>query len=200
MRKAFSAEAFVERYELIGRRARILNAGSGTTRFGADCVNIDIQAKPGVDVVCDLHAPPASLGRFDAVICNAVLQYCREPRVVAANLIALLKPGGLLFVDAPWVQPYCPDTPDRFRFSQEALADLFGMLEIIESGPSLTSGVALHMQACAMAQGATANRYINAALVRVTGAVLYPLRWLSTAGEARTAGAFYLIGRRRNEA
>ena len=174
----------------------MLNAGSAETRFGTNCVNVDIQAKSNVDIVCDLHDLPEDIGEFDVVICNAVLQYCHDPRRVADNLLRVLKPGGLLFVDAPWVQPYCPDMPDRYRFSKEALCDVFKAFEPIECGPSLTSGSALHMQAVFIAQGVTHNRYVNFALSKAVSAALYPLRFVRTARECETAGAFYLIARR----
>jgi len=198
--KSFSVEDFIDRYALISSNARILNAGSAETRYGANCINIDVQAQPNVDVVCDLHELPPSLGQFDAVICNAVLQYCANPRLVASNLHAALKPGGFLFVDAPWVQPYCPDTPDRHRFTQEGLRDVFSIFEIVECGPSLKSGAALHMQAVAMAQYATRNRYVNFALSHTVSALLHPVRWLRTTNEPWTAGAFYLIARRQDDA
>ena len=183
-------------YGLADHTRSILNAGSSGVRYSANCTNVDIQDKPGVDLVCDLHELPGDIGPFDAVVCNAVLQYCRDPVRVAGNFHRVLKPGGYLFVDAPWVQPYCPDTPDLYRFSEEALQRIFSDFELIESGPSIYSGSALHMLATHMAQNATRNRYVNVTLRYAVGALFYPLRGLRTAREARTAGAFYLVARK----
>ena len=77
LKKYYTAEDFVRDNDLILSGARILNAGSSTTRFGQNCMNVDIQQKANVDLVADLHCLPDNIGKFDAVVCNAVLQYCR---------------------------------------------------------------------------------------------------------------------------
>lgn len=195
--KSFAVETFLERYDVLGKKLRILNAGSYETRYGESCVNVDIQAGKEVDVVCDLHDLPQSIGQFDVVLCNAVLQYCHSPELVARNLLNVLKPDGLLFVDVPWVQPYCPHTPDRFRYSEEALRTIFQEFEVIEAGPSITSGSAFYMQGVMIASHATHNRYVNYALRNAVGFILYPWRHVRTTKEAWTAGGIYLIGRKR---
>jgi len=194
-RKLYSAADFVTQYGLIENQARILNAGSASIRYGEHCLNIDIQAKPGVDVVADLHELPASIGLFDAIICNAVLQYCRRPAVVVAQFKKVLKPGGLIFLDAPWVQPYCSDTEDLHRFSEMGLSRLFDQFEIIQSGASITPGSALVMQASFMARDLSSNKYLSFALAKATEFFLYPLGWIKTRRPAHTAGAIYLIAR-----
>ena len=138
--KDYSASDFLAKYDLLSGGKRILNAGSSSVRYGMNCVNIDIQSKQNVDVVCDIHDLPDSLGDFDAIVCNGVLQYCHNPQRVAKEFHRVLRPGGYLFVDAPWVQPFCPDTPDRFRFSHIALRSIFADFEIIETGPSIRPG------------------------------------------------------------
>lgn len=194
--KNYTTADFMERYQLLETGARILNAGSSATRWGENCINVDVQAKPNVDLVCDLHDLPETLGPFDAVVCNAVLQYCHSPHIVARRLHAVLAPGGLMFVDAPWVQPFSLDTPDLYRFSEQALRAIFTDFEIVECGPSIRPGSALRMLAVAMARGATGSPYVNFAFAGTVGALLYPLRRVRTAREAHTAGAFYLIARK----
>ncbi len=102
--KNFSSVDFLQRYRLLETNARILNAGSASTRYGNNCINVDIQDKENVDLVCDIQDLPDTIGQFDAVICIAVLQYCLSPQLVARNFHRVLKPGRLLYVDAPWVQ------------------------------------------------------------------------------------------------
>ena len=194
--KNYSEFDFLRSYRLLDG-ARILNAGSASVRYGTNCVNIDIQQKPNVDIVCDLHALPASLGLFHAVVCNAVLQYCSEPQRVADEFARLLKPGGLLFVDAPWVQPSCPDTPDRYRFSSDALRSIFSRsLEIVEIGPSIRPGSAFAMLGVEIAANLTTNRWANFLSRQVVQVLLWPFRHVQSAAPERTAGAFYLIARK----
>lgn len=194
--KNYSDRDFLADYDLLHGGKRILNAGSSSVRYGGNCVNVDVQPKRNVDVVCDLHELPDSLGKFDAVICNAVLQYCHTPATVAKQFYRVLKPGGYLFVDAPWVQPFCPDTPDRFRFSEDALKQIFSDFRIIRIGPSIRPGSAFAMLGIRIAENLTRNRYVNHAMSMAATAVLYPFRWVRTAHEGMTAGAFFVVGQR----
>ena len=97
LEKLYSADEFVRDYDLLLSGARILNAGSSSTRFGNNCVNVDIQDKPNVDLVADLHDLPEDIGPFDAIICNAVLQYCAQPKVVIERFSARWYPTGCCF-------------------------------------------------------------------------------------------------------
>lgn len=99
--KNYTEHVFLEKYGLLDGEKRILNAGSSSIRYGSNCVNVDSQKKENVDIVCDIHQLPESLGTFDVIICNAVLQYCNNPQKVADEFERVLKPGGFLFVDAP---------------------------------------------------------------------------------------------------
>ena len=133
LEKLYSADEFVRDYDLLLSGARILNAGSSSTRFGNNCVNVDIQDKPNVDLVADLHDLPEDIGPFDAIICNAVLQYCTQPKVVIEQFQRALVPDGLLFLEAPWVQPYCHDTDDLYRFSELVLNQLLEDFDVVQS-------------------------------------------------------------------
>src|SRR5205823_4227539 len=141
--------------------------------YGKNCMNIDIQSKQNVDVISDIHELPASLGDFDAIVCNGVLQYCESPHKVAKEFYRVLRPGGYLFIDAPWIQPFCPDTPDRFRFSADALRSIFSIFEIIELEPSIRPGSAFAMLGVHIAQTLTSSRYINYVLGKAAICILY---------------------------
>jgi len=195
--KQFSDKEFIRRYKLTAPGMRVLNAGSSSLRYGPNFVNVDIQDKEGVDLVCDIHTLPPDIGPFDAVICNAALQYCHNPHQVAAEFMRVLKPGGLLFIDAPWVQPFCEDTADRHRYSEAALRDIFQAFDIVESGPSILPGSALAMLCIHIAGSLTTNKYVNHALRLTASLLTLPLRAIRTTQPHKTAGAFYLIARKR---
>lgn len=175
---------------------RILNAGSKSTRYGDNCLNIDIQDAHGVDLVADIHNLPDAIGLFDAIICTAVLQYCRNPFQVAEEFLRVLKPGGHIFISAPWMQGYCPDTPDRWRFSADGLREVFKSFEIIECAPGIKPGSAWAYLGFQIAEDATRNRYVNFALRHLAKWFLWPLRRIETAAQEKLAGSFYLIGRK----
>ena len=196
LKKYYTAEHFVRDHDLILSGARILNAGSSSTRFGQNCVNVDIQDKPDVNVIADLHALPDDIGMFDAVICNAVLQYCHSPRVVMQEFARVLHPGGLLFVDAPWVQPYCDDTADLYRFSERGLLRLLDDYEVVTSGPSIAPGSAWVMQGSSVAGTISSNKYLNFGFRKLAETLMYPMHWINTSAPELTAGANFVVARK----
>ena len=198
--KNYSVKDFLNDYAINKTNLRILNAGSSSVRLGSNSVNVDIQSKPDVDVVCDIHDLPESLGAFDVVICNGVLQYCTDPKQVAKQFLKVLKEGGYLFIDAPWIQPYCPDSPDRFRFSEDGLRTIFSDFQVVKIGPSIRAGSAFAYLGVSIAKDLTSNKYLNFVLARVAFFILYPLRVIKTTKEEKTAGAFYMICRKSTQA
>ena len=193
----FSADDFLKQFDLLNPSLKILNAGSSSRRFGSNCVNLDIQDKPGVDVVCDILEMPESFNeQFDVVLCTAVLQYCADPFKAARKLHSVLKPGGYLFINAPWIQGYCRDTPDKFRFSKDGLRVVFDDFEIQEIGVSIRPGSAWAYLAYQIAEDFTTNRYANFCIRNVVRFTLLPFRWINSHRPDLHAGAFYLIGRK----
>jgi SAM-dependent methyltransferase len=195
LRKADTIDAAIARHGLAN--GRLLNVGSKDVRLGRECINFDIAAGPGVDVVGDAHelASHFPVESFDAVVLSAVLQYCERPREVLEQAHEVLKPSGLLLIDAPFLQPYCPDGADLWRFTADGLRRLCeNHYEILELNPSITAGPALAFFSQAIA-GARDNRPAAMLFGWITSLLVYPLRYLPNRS-VRTAGAFLLIGRK----
>ncbi len=66
----------------------------------ASYIGVDLQAGPGVDVVCDATEILARFGTasFDAVISTELLEHVRDWRTVIRNFKLAVKPGGLLLL------------------------------------------------------------------------------------------------------
>ena len=126
-----------------GWRGRLAARGIG----GADFIGADLEPGENVDAVFDLCAPlpaietalaPALAGRpLRGLICAHLLEHVRRPWVAAANLTALLAPGGHLFVQVPWVQAFHAFPDDLWRISLSGLIELFAGLELVDA---FTSG------------------------------------------------------------
>lgn len=89
----------------------------------------------------DLCAPVGKrAASYDVVICEQVLEHVVEPFAAAANISALLKPGGMAIVSTPFLIKVheLPEfaLPDYWRFTPRGLATLLeaGGLEIEEVG------------------------------------------------------------------
>jgi SAM-dependent methyltransferase len=104
----------------------------------AGFVGIDIEEGSNVDVVADLCDPgfprkQADLcGRFGMVICGALLEHVKNPFEAAANVQALLKPGGQLYFQGPWVWGYHSYPDDYWRISFSGLRLMFPRIEWLD--------------------------------------------------------------------
>jgi SAM-dependent methyltransferase len=107
-------------------------------------IGLDIHPGLGVDVVGDAHG----LSRFlrersvDGVLSASVLEHLQAPWLLAAEINRVLKPGGLVYHQAPGAWPAHAQPNDFWRISAEGLSVLFGpgsgfeILEARDSGPA----------------------------------------------------------------
>lgn len=80
-----------------------LGAGLRRTYYG-NVVNAEIYANVSTDVVCVGEDLPFADASFDGVFAFAVLEHTVRPWQVAAEICRVLRPGGKLIVDWPFLQ------------------------------------------------------------------------------------------------
>jgi SAM-dependent methyltransferase len=110
---------------------RVLNAGCGDRdisdflkRHGATQVdNCDRRSSIPNAILCDLVDVPKESDTYDSILCNAVLEHVQFPDRVVDELRRLLKPGAILVLCVPFLQPYHP-APDYRRYSREGMLEL----------------------------------------------------------------------------
>jgi SAM-dependent methyltransferase len=121
---------------------KTLNIGSGDyTGVGAklwryasgEVINIDIQDGDTVDVVGDAHNLPFDDSSFDSVIMQAVLEHLHTPEVAIKEAFRVLKPGGFLYLEVPFLQGFHADPHDYFRFTQVGLNSIVKNMGVIVS-------------------------------------------------------------------
>jgi SAM-dependent methyltransferase len=141
--------------QLLGRETKapvVLVIGGGAIGVGADplyatqgvqIVGTDVYASTNTDVVADGHFLPFHDQTFDAVWIQAVLEHVLDPPAVAEEIHRVLKPGGIVYADTPFIQQVHEQAYDFTRFTLSGHRWLFRRFEEIDSGPVGGAGKAL---------------------------------------------------------
>ena len=101
--------------------AVIANVGGGNQRYGANVINIDLEALPGVDLIGVAENVPLADASCDGAVLQAVLEHVRDADLTLRELHRLLKPGGSLLVEVPFMQGYHPSPGDYRRYTAQGL-------------------------------------------------------------------------------
>lgn len=109
----------------------VLNAGAGDRNL-RDLVpgrvhNQDIAEglhNADIDIVAPLHKIPVADDFFDAIVCNAVLEHVANPEEVLAEFGRVAKPGAILYLCVPFMQPEHLDPTDYQRYTLDGLKSL----------------------------------------------------------------------------
>jgi SAM-dependent methyltransferase len=130
-------------HDLLPEKALILDIGAKDARAnyfgplpaGVKVITIDIQPGPGVDIVADaqdLAQIPSECA--DCVFVVSVLQHVPAPWKVVSEAFRVLKPGGVIYVNAPVIFIYHRDPDDYYRFSVRGLEQLCSCFDKVASG------------------------------------------------------------------
>jgi SAM-dependent methyltransferase len=120
----------------------VLDCGCGLRKeYYDNVVNFEIVDYPSTDVLGIGEKLPFKSNSFDAAFSLAVLEHVRLPFECARELARVLKPGGVLYVVVPFLQPFHGYPNHYYNMTSAGLKNLFsGHLEIEECGVPL-SGV-----------------------------------------------------------
>jgi SAM-dependent methyltransferase len=134
----------VSPYELLPPKSLILDIGSRDARghyaFGspppdARLVCVDIESGPGVDIVADAHnLHMIDDHSADCILAVGMLLHCRDPKRVVSEFHRILKPGGILYVGAPFISPHPGFPPVYQYFSMEGLETTCANFQRIQCG------------------------------------------------------------------
>lgn len=114
--------------------ALLADIGSGPDRIAPQFINVDIFPFPGVDVVASADRLPFKEATFDGLATESLLEHVQNPKGVAAELLRVLKPSGVVYASAPFIHPYHASPDDFNRFTTSGLKELFPECEVLELG------------------------------------------------------------------
>lgn len=159
----------------------------------------DVYASPSTGLVADGHRIPLADGSVDAVVVQGVLSVVVDPSQVAAEIHRVLRPEGLLYAEAAFVQQVCEGPYDFMRFTDSGLRHLFRRFTVLDSGSAAGPGTQLLTALDHLARGLFRSRTAGA----VVKALLFWLRLLDRAVPEDYAvdasATVFLLGRRATE-
>lgn len=121
--------------------------GSGCSRLydhqTIRVVAFDIYCSPHVQFVADAHRIPLPDATFDAVVVQAVLEHVLEPQRVVQELIRVLKPGGYIYAETPFMQQVHEGPYDFTRFTDSGHRNLLRRFDRLNSGALDAAGTQL---------------------------------------------------------
>lgn len=195
-------------------RPRVLVIGGRTLGVGMkifaddpafDLAEADIAFGPRTNLVMDGGSIPFEDATFDAVIAQAVLEYVPDPFRVADEIHRVLRPGGWLYAESPFMQQVHGGAYDFFRFTHVGHRRLLRRFEEHKSGVACGPAMALSWSyryfLRALAEG-RAYRMASSMFANLTSS------WLVAAdphlqerpGAYDAASAFYFLGTRSERA
>ena len=120
----------VGRFVILAKRVNpkpsVLIIGSGTPGNGTEGLwtdgdiartGIDIYPSQTVDFIADAHFLPFKDKTFDGVFIQAVLEHVVDPQGVVTEIARVLKPGGVVYSEIPFMQQVHEGAYDFTRFT-----------------------------------------------------------------------------------
>ncbi|WP_342642041.1 methyltransferase domain-containing protein [Rhodoligotrophos ferricapiens] len=140
-----NVEMLVQELEQLSDPITVLIVGGGSIGQGMaplydhprlKLFSFDIYRSPLIQFVADAHQMPLPSNHFDAVVIQAVLEHVVEPQRVVEEIWRVLKPGGLVYAETPFMQQVHEGAYDFTRFTESGHRYLFRDFDAVASGAS----------------------------------------------------------------
>jgi hypothetical protein len=203
-RKEFSIDDAVEKILSLIPGAEILVIGAGDTTIRGDATYTDVAFGANVHCIADAHDLPFPDHSFDACIAVAVLEHVAAPYRCVDEIMRVLRPGGYVYAETPFMQPVHMGAYDFTRFTFLGHRRLFRYFEEIHSGisggPGTSAGQLLRYALTSLSDRSSIKKWLK--LVGLVSTV--PFRWFdkisnSNSSAYDSASGFYFFGKLRQE-
>lgn len=97
----------------------------------------DLFEGEGIDMILDASQMPFGNETRDTIVCTEVLEHVYDFMAIIHECHRVLKKGGRMFCSTPYMFPEHdkPDMPDYWRFTRQALENMYQNFEHIEIIP-----------------------------------------------------------------
>ena len=99
----------------------VLNIGSGGSRLAPNVRNLDITEGPNVDIVASALDIPLPDRSVDRVVSQEVFEHLSDDRLGLSECFRILKHGGEIWFQVPFVIGYHPSPKDFRRYTEDGI-------------------------------------------------------------------------------
>ncbi|MER9020472.1 class I SAM-dependent methyltransferase [Mesorhizobium sp. M0898] len=148
----------------------VLMIGAATKGAGTDGlyeteavrqIAFDIYPTAYTHFIADAHQIPLASGSVDGVCIQAVLEHVINPEQVVSEISRVLRPGGLVYAETPFMQQVHEGAYDFTRFTEVGHRWLFRNFETISRGALGGPGLSLYWAAKYFLRGLTRSRRLG---------------------------------------
>jgi SAM-dependent methyltransferase len=181
------------------KNAIILDIGAGGRQIAPQVIGVDFIPFKNTHVVSDIHNLAFANESIDAVFCTGVLEHVCDPAGSVNEIFRILRPGGLVHIEIPFMQPFHRDPEDFWRWTLDGLrlfTESHGFREI-RSGALIGPASAMNTLIIAYFKSWFRNRYIRKLIAFILSYVLFPWKFLDVILLNRNIdviSAFYYVG------
>lgn len=180
-----------------------INLGSGTTHLHPQVVNVDVVAKPGVQVVTSGVELPFGDASLALVISQEVLEHVEHPREWLNEVRRVLRPGGWFYCQVPFIIGYHPGPTDFRRYTCQGVEQLFAEPEwrLLELDTSVGHGTGFYRVAVEFLAVSASGLGLYKPVKALAAASLLPLKLadllpVASPQRHRIPGGYFAIGER----
>jgi len=187
--------------KMLSEEAVIVDIGAGGRRIADNVLCIDYIPVPGTDIVADIHQLSLRKNSIDCIICTGVLEHIEDPDIALKEFYRILKPGGIVHLEVPFIQPFHKDPQDYWRWTLDGLK-LFAKrhnFNEIRSGAIIGPASAMNALVIAYFQSWFRNRYTRKGIDILLSFLLFPFKFLDHVLLKKNLdllSAVYYIGRK----
>jgi SAM-dependent methyltransferase len=187
----------------------VVNLGAGLERvFRENLAGKRAVARIGlphagtVDVFGDVMEFPLVDDSVDLFMSSSVMEHVRDPELGIAEMSRVIKPGGLVYAEIPFIRSFHMAPEDYQRYSISGIKAVFGRhdFEMIEAGVCSGPFTAIALLIADMSM-AYLTRRIASLFVPIVYMLVHPIKYLDRLVQDRHAAEFqacnfYYLGRK----
>lgn len=200
--------AFFAQTRAVTERPRVLVIGGAVAGEGwanlppdIELVETDVAFGPRTALICDAHDLPFADATFDGIVAQAVLEHVLDPAQCVREMHRVLKSGGAVYAETPFMQQVHAGRYDFTRFTHLGHRYLFRGFEEIASGAVAGPGTALAWAWCYFLQSFFRHRTLGNIAFACGSLTAFWLKyfdyWLVNRPAAYdSASCYYFLGRK----